>query len=390
MALRWQLPVWSPLTLGAVAAGISPGADALTELERRIREEYGSPGVLLTGSGTIALALAYLASAAQGVRPRIALPAWACPDLMTAADAVDAEVVLYDLDPGTLAPDLDSLRSVLRSQPTAVVVAHWFGLPVDVRPIAELIWSAGAQLIDDAAQGVGASVRSRPVGTGGDYGILSFGRGKGRTGGGGGALLVNTSEAAGRLNHITSLLVPARGGAKSLLPLLGQWAFGRPSLYGLPIRVPALRLGQTVYLPAPELQRMDPSAARVLARVWDLSTEEVGIRGANAERWRGLLHQVRDVAIYEAPPDSAAGWLRYPIMVANGLVSSFRNSRMSQHGVSAGYPSLLCDLPLRAGRRLISTDTFSGALLLSQNLFALPVHRRVRGGDVREIMRCVQ
>lgn len=390
MALRWQLPVWSPLTLGAVASGIVPGADALTEVERRVREEYGSPGVLLTGSGTIALALAYLASAPPGVRPRVALPAWACPDLMTAADAVDAEVVLYDLDPGTLGPDLDSLRTALRNQPTAVVLAHWFGLPVDVGLLAGLIWSAGARVIDDAAQGVGASMRGRPVGTGGDYGILSFGRGKGRTGGGGGALLANTGDAAGRLDQITSLLVPARVGVKSLVPLIGQWVFGRPSLYGLPMRVPALRLGQTVYHPAPALRRMDPSAAGVLARVWDLSSEEVAIRRVNAERWRGLLHQVRDVALYEAPPPATAGWLRYPITVANGLVSRFRNPRMSRRGVSAGYPSLLCDLPLGAGRLLISTDAFSGALLLSQNLFALPVHRRVRGGDVREIMRCVQ
>lgn len=390
MAFRWQLPVWSPLTLGAVAGGMLPGADRRTEVERRIRDEYGSPGVLLTGSGTIALALAYVASAPPGVRPRVALPAWACPDLMTAADAVDAEVVLYDLDPGTLGPDLDSLRTALRTEPTAVVVAHWFGLPVDVGPIAELIWSAGARLIDDAAQGVGASMRGRPVGAGGDYGILSFGRGKGRTGGGGGALLANTSDAAVRLNEITSMLVAARGGAKSLVPLLGQWVFGRPSLYGLPVSVPALRLGQTVYHPAPELRRMDPSAARVLSRVWNLSMEEVAIRRGNAERWRGLLHQARDVAMHEAPPGATAGWLRFPIMVGNGLVSSFRNFRMSRHGVSAGYPSLLCDLPLRVGRMMGSTGTFSGALLLSQNLFALPVHQRVRERDFVEVLRCVQ
>lgn len=390
MQLRWQLPVWSPLTLGAVAAGILPGAGALEDVERRIQDEYGSSGVLLTGSGTIALALAYVASAPHGVRPKVALPAWACPDLMTAADAVDAEVVLYDLDPGTLAPDLDSLGAALRTEPTAVVVAHWFGLPVDVGPIAELIWSAGARLIDDAAQGVGASMRGRPVGTGGDFGILSFGRGKGRTGGGGGALLANTDDAAGRLDEIRPMLVAARRGAKSLASLLGQWVLGRPSLYALPMRVPALKLGQTVYHPAPELRRMDPSAAKVLSRVWNLSMEEVAIRRGNAERWRGFLHQVRDVAVFDAPPGGTAGWLRFPITVANGRVSDFRNLRMSRHGVSAGYPSRLCDLPLQAGRMLVSTDKFSGALLLSQNLFALPVHQRVREGDFREILRCVQ
>ena len=167
MGLRRQLPVWSPLTFGAIVAGVRPSPDVLPSLERRITREYGAAAVLLTASGTVALALGYLASALPGVRPRVALPAWACPDLMTAADAAGAEVLLYDLDPATLSPDLDSLRKVLRAGIHAVVVAHWFGLPVALGPVAELVSAAGAHLIDDAAQGVGASVGGRPVGTGG-------------------------------------------------------------------------------------------------------------------------------------------------------------------------------------------------------------------------------
>ncbi len=295
MALRWQLPVWSPLTLGAVGAGILPGANALNTIERRIKEEYGAAGVMLTGSGTIALALAYLASVAEGARPRVALPAWACPDLMTAADAVDAEVVLYDLDPATLGPDLDSLRAALRVGPTAVVVAHWFGLPVDLNPVAQLTSAAGALLIDDAAQGLGASMRGRPVGAGGDYGVLSFGRGKGRTGGAGGALLANSARVHARLIELDSRLAAARGGARRMVSLLGQWALGRPWAYGLPMRVPALKLGQTLYHSPPDLRRMHPSAAAVLSRVWNLSREEVETRRRNAARWRGILHQVQGV-----------------------------------------------------------------------------------------------
>ncbi len=82
------------------------------------------------------------------------MPAWACPDLMTAADSVDAEVILYDLDPATLAPAGASFADALALHPTSVVVAHWFGLPVSLESICTAVRNAGAQLIEDAAQGL--------------------------------------------------------------------------------------------------------------------------------------------------------------------------------------------------------------------------------------------
>jgi perosamine synthetase len=389
-SLRWQLPVWSPLTLGSVAAGIFPKADALDALERRIREEYGAAGVMLTGSGTVALALAYMASAPSGSRPRVALPAWACPDLMTAADAVGAEVVLYDLNPSTLSPDLESVRRALEGGATAVVAAHWFGLPLELSPIRELAASAGALLIDDAAQGMGASIKGRPVGVGGDLGVLSFGRGKGRTGGGGGALLANTPETARRLTELGPVLFPARGGVGKVAALFGQWALGRPLLYGIPMRVPALKLGQTVYHAPPDLRRLSPQSATVLSSVWGLSREEVAIRRSNADQWRKFLSENPEIAMYGAPAGTEPGWLRFPVRISDRLLSTFRNSMMSRHGVSAGYPSLLCDLPLSKGRLAGPTEGFPGGLLLSRNLFTLPVHSRVRSEDVHVILRCVQ
>jgi perosamine synthetase len=374
MALRRQLPAWSPLTLRAIAAGLHPPPDALPDIERRIRTEYGAASVLLTSSGTVALALGYLAAAPPGSRPRVALPAWACPDLMTAADAVDAEVVLYDLDPATLSPDLDSLGRVLRTGPHAVVVAHWFGLPVDLRTVEELVAGSGAQLIDDAAQGVGASMLGRPVGSGGSYGVLSFGRGKGRTAGGGGALLANTPDAARRLGEVSDRLAPGRGGAKRVAALLGQWALGRPWLYGIPASVPFLRLGQTIYHRPPALRRMGASAAATLAVVWDPSSEEAASRRRNAERWSRSLEHSPGITTYPVPKDGIAGWLRFPVRVAPDSVSRFESSLMRAHGVSPGYPELLGDLPLVKGRLRATAETHTGSRVLCENLFALPVH----------------
>src|ERR1043166_3630260 len=182
MILRRPLPAWSPLTAGALGAALWPPADALSRIEGRIAQEYEPSSMLLVRSGTAALALGFLASAREGHRPRIGLPAWGCFDLMTAADSADAEVLFYDLEPCTLAPEAESFRRMLGRQPHAVVVVHWFGIPVDLRPLGQAVNSAGVVLIDDAAQAVVATIAGKPAGAGGDFGVLSFGRGKGRTG----------------------------------------------------------------------------------------------------------------------------------------------------------------------------------------------------------------
>src|SRR5207237_8893759 len=141
----------------------------------------------LTGSGTTALTAALIGVLKD--RPgAVALPAYGCYDLATAADGANAPVLLYDLDPHTLAPDLPQLRDALRQGASAVVVVHFYGHPVDLGEVKRLAAERGALVIEDAAQAAGAKLDGRPVGTQSSLAVLSFGRGKGLTGGSGGAL----------------------------------------------------------------------------------------------------------------------------------------------------------------------------------------------------------
>ncbi|HEX8361985.1 MAG TPA: DegT/DnrJ/EryC1/StrS family aminotransferase, partial [Longimicrobium sp.] len=183
-AVRHQLAAYSPLTAGAAGAALWDAArhpDPRTALARRLRERFGARHVALCASGTHALQCAL---ARAGGAP-VALPAYACYDLATAAVGAGVCVALYDVDPASLAPDPASLERVLAAGARLVVVAPLYGIPVDWPALERLATVYGARLIEDAAQGHGASLGGRALGSLGEMSVLSFGRGKGWTGGGG-------------------------------------------------------------------------------------------------------------------------------------------------------------------------------------------------------------
>ena len=379
MILRRQLPACSPITPAALLASLFPSRSALQRVKARILAECGAAEVVLTSSGTVALALAFRAAAPVGGRPRVALPAWGCYDLMTAADAANAEVLLYDLDPATLAPDWPSFREALTRDAHAAVVAHWFGLPVDLRPFHRAARDAGALLIDDAAQAVGTALEGKPAGSGGDFGILSFGRGKGRTGGSGGALLATTREGARQFAGAEALLSDSNAGLTSL-PLAAQYLLGRPWLYWIPAALPGTGLGETLYRAPPPLARMAPQAAAALERNWELSSQVVEVRRRNAARWEEMLGSHPELHGIVPDRSGSAGWLRYPVLATGAILRTLAGEPARRLGIMPGYPGPLGNLPV-APERFPFKPNAPGANHLAESLFTLPTHHRLLERD---------
>ena len=387
--LRRQPPVHSPVTLAAITAGAGAfaAAGAAWRVTELLRGAYGAAGVLLTNSGTTALRLAL--GHALSVRPGrpIALPAFACYDLATAADAVDADVVLYDLDPLTLGPDGESFDRALAREPAAVVLVHLYGVPVDVPELSRRSGRAGAVVIEDAAQGVGGRLGGKSLGSFGPFGVLSFGRGKGLTGGSGGALLATEPGAARTLESLGSGLGPAGSAAGSLAALAAQWLLSRPSLYWLPASLPFLGLGETHYRPVRPAGRMPMAACGVLERVFALREVEAGTRRRQAARLnasvRGKLRTVR--AIEGAEP----GYLRLPVLATPERRRALLE-QAAQLGVMGAYPSALCDLPGFTARVKNSDDAFPGARELARSLITLPTHSLLGERDLSALERWLE
>jgi hypothetical protein len=365
----------------AGAAGLFARGDTARErVAAALRAHFGAHEVLLTDSGTGALTLAIRACLADAPGAAVALPAYCCYDLATAADGAGVPVVLYDVDAATLAPDLASLARALARGARAVVLVHLYGIPVDPEPVRALCTEASAWLIEDAAQGAGASLRERPLGAFGDLAVLSFGRGKGNTAGRGGALLARDARAAALLGAVRRDVLPPRRGFKELVQLKMQWLLGRPWLYAIPSALPFLRLGETVYHAPSPVRGLSGVAACTLAVTWPLGRAEAAARWAHAARL--MAARSGGFAPIAVPREGEAGYLRLPFVASPAARGAAGTPAARAMGVMPGYPMALCDLPGFGERVVNRTDGFPGARLLAERLITFPVHSRLSEGDV--------
>lgn len=382
---RTQVPVYSPLSLGALTAAcrqaLMPAADPARELTSLLTRVYAADGALLTDSGTHALQLAIGTALAAGTgQPLVALPAFTCYDVATAAVGADARILLYDIDPATLAPDPESLEDTFRRGARVVVVSPLYGIPVDWDLVESIAAGYGAIVIEDAAQGHGATWRGARLGSHGRLSVLSLGRGKGWTGGAGGALLWRRGQ------HGPVESVPpasTRAAAMTLAGAAAQWVFGRPALYGIPSSIPSLGLGETHYrTPSPPMTPPASVAALALA-TYNAAEREAGTRRLHA----AMLHdQIPTGArAIRFPAAGSPGYLRMPLRIAGGRAETTA-TRLRHLGVVASYPTTLGHLPAVRARLAGSDARHHGAETLVRELISLPTHGRMSPADMLRLI----
>lgn len=381
--IRRQLPVYSPLPLRAVVSGIGAaltgGRSARRAVRRSLEEWYFPDELLLTDSGTGALTLALRAVREEQPERPVALPAYSCYDVATAAVGAEVPVLFYDVEPRTLSPDLESLRDAVREGASAIVVAHLYGVPMAMEPVMELAEEAGIPVIEDAAQAAGGRYRGEPLGSFGDLSILSFGRGKGTTGCGGGALLASEDFSRQFLSwtqHRVSERRP-RGWSRTSVAL-AQWLFGRPYLYTVPASLPFLELGETVYQEPEAPGRMSAASLGILQVTLTLEDCELDLRRHRAGRLRKLVESNSGVIPVASESGSNPGYLRFPVLAqTQSAARTLSDGYAESLGIMPGYPKPLSRLEVMKERCWDRAISRSGADELARRLFTIPTHSRL-------------
>jgi perosamine synthetase len=165
--------------------------------EREFARYTGTAHAVATSSGTAALEIG-LDLLDVGFGDEVVLPGYTFTAAVLAVLRNLATPVFADIDPGTWNVSIDTVAAALTERTRAVLVAHMFGAPADIAPIAELCRERGIALVEDCAQAAGAVVGRRRVGSFGALGAFSFNEIKNLTTGEGGMITLDDRDLAER------------------------------------------------------------------------------------------------------------------------------------------------------------------------------------------------
>jgi len=170
-------------------------------VEKRLETLLGAHRVLLTTSCTHGMELALLA---LGIGPgqSVICPSFTFVSTANAILRVGARVVFADIEERTLGLDPADVERRVARDTTAIMPVHYAGLAAEMDGLLEIARSRKLKTIEDAAHGLGARFRGRPLGTLGEAGCFSFHETKNITCGEGGAVCFPDEETAQRAEVI--------------------------------------------------------------------------------------------------------------------------------------------------------------------------------------------
>jgi perosamine synthetase len=373
---------WTDLWHGV--AGVVFPERSLRALEQEIRRHFGVRHVFLVSSGTAALTLALKALRSLSGRTEVVIPAYTCFSVPAAVARAGLQPVLCDIDPSTFDFDHALLERTLGADTLCVLGHHLFGIPSDIERIRALCSARGVFVVEDAAQAMGVEDKGRTLGTIGDVGIFSLGRGKNITCGSGGIVVTRSDEIAGAMaRECRPLEAPGPAEAlKALLQLVCMAVFIQPRLYWIPAAMSFLRLGQTIYPRHIRLRRLS------------------GMHAGLLRNWRShlaLSNQIRsETATYfsrrlrlELAHGPSHPYLRLPVFAASrrerdGICALSQRQGL---GLSVAYPTPINEIPEL--RIAIDGRCFPSAQRVAERLLTIPTHHLLSENDKRAIAECV-
>lgn len=193
----------------------------VTRFEQQIAEASGCAYTVATSAGTTGLHAALIA---VGVRPGdlVVIPGLtfiATANAVAHAHAepwlIDIDEASWTLDPVALANALDRetkpggdglpVHAATGKRVAAIIPVYTLGMPADMDLIAATARKYNIPVVADAAAGLGATYKGRPLGDmGADLTMFSFNGNKTVTAGGGGAISGNDKSLVDLVRHLTT------------------------------------------------------------------------------------------------------------------------------------------------------------------------------------------
>ena len=160
---------------------------------REWAEYCGALGGMPCSNGSVAL-IAALHALGIGPGDEVIVPSHTYIASATCISMVGAIPIFVEIEEEYYTIDIESIKQAITPKTKCIIVVHLYGQPVSSE-IFEFAQQHRIPVIEDAAQGHGASLNGKSIGSFGDIATFSFFPSKNMAvGGDGGAILANNSE----------------------------------------------------------------------------------------------------------------------------------------------------------------------------------------------------
>jgi len=396
MIRRILPPTVAPIYLRDILNGLKGALRGEREVDRfngELRDYFGVRHCFTLSSGRAALTVILRAlHVLSPERKIVIIPAYTCYSVAASVVRAGLSIRLCDVDSRTLDFNYDELQNIIAhnsNEILAVIPVHLFGLPSDMERLKNITSGHDIFIIEDAAQAFGGKdSRGNKLGTKGDVGFFSLGRGKPITTAGGGIVITDRSDIARGIEEQVE-----RIGKSSTVPLIVNALFLAlfiyPRLYWFPKGLPFLKIGETIYDDGFDLRRLSAFQAG-LAKGWRGKLEFLkqtrrkrALNFLAISHWNGFYSYVSDS---RELPDL----LRFPILLRKTRMKNnpaYRKA-MDSCGIVPSYPTSIQDIEELRDR--FKGEKYPGADQVSAHLVTLPVHSLVSEEDTDKIITLLE
>jgi len=141
--------------------------------ETEVAAYLGAKHAIGVSSGTDALLVAMMALD-LGPGDEVIVPTFSFFATAGCVSRTGATPVLVDIEPAGFNLDVEAVRRAITPRTRAIVPVHLYGQAADMAPLLALADEHDLQVIEDAAQAIGATLDGKAVGTLGHFGCFSF------------------------------------------------------------------------------------------------------------------------------------------------------------------------------------------------------------------------
>jgi len=327
------------------------GGRNVASVERALAEYLRVKHVVLVNSGTAALQ-ASLIALGVGVGDEVLLPSFTFVATANAVVAVGAKPIFVDILLEDYCIDPEDLRRKVTPRCKAIIPVHLYGYPANMDSVLEVAREHNLFVMEDAAQSLGATYRSKQSGTLGDIGCFSFYPSKIITSGEGGAVATNSDEFAEKLRLVRN--------------------------HGLSAEGLVMRMGLNL--------RMNEISAAILSAQLKKLNHFLDKRRKNADALSKMLEGV-DAVLPLEHEGKLSNWYLYTIRVKNRdkVLEHLRN-----YGVGAAvyYKTPIHLYPYY--RNLLSYVRLPKTEQAAAEVLSLPIHPAVSEAELKQIASSVR